>query len=470
MTAFVVLTGKMDSMIFEDLFFESLAVAPAVERAAAAAGEEEEKKVVLAESTAVLPATERSRGLSLSDLGVDFSDVDFETMISPDNKKEEDEEHGLKILERDLVELFVLLLWIVQTEPEERLVAQGEMSCIEPNIRQLAERLVLSMKPEKEKTGTEDDDGLPCVSHQRFYTWKKRNAPYLFRTIQSFIYSKFAMSVQGSLTSMSSSDLLLVQDATPMPDVSDILNMADCALLSWCLPEVCMQVKQWTRLYSGVEHGFSMNRFESHVFRYPGPTLLLVRGENLNTQGGRTVTVGAYVPDSWKHGHQYWGSEACFLFELSPTFEVFRPTRCNQQYIYYHDDFGIGFGGTSRSLQPPKKKRASLSSTSPLSFMLYLNNTLQSGVYAQELYPASATFETSDIRKEFHHVFDTVDIEVFGLGDEKARKAQEREWQFERREAMRRAGLQIRQADGQSVDRELLRMAGLIDDDNRQER
>ncbi|KAF7722439.1 Restriction of telomere capping protein 5 [Apophysomyces ossiformis] len=457
-TAFVLATGKMDQEEdgppFDDLFFESLAIPPPpCDTHEVSASEIEEQK----EEVEVKVAT--TSGLSLADLGIKFDDFDLE---ENDTKPTDDDDGGLKISCHDLIDFFVLLLWIAEMEKEDNLIAKKEeLDC--RRIRASAERLVASIP--SYNLSNSDNDNLPCVSAQQFFTWKNRNAPHLFKTFQSFIYSRFGMCSQHSLSAVS--DIVLFEATVSTPDVSDILDRTYCLLLSWCLPENCLQSKEWHRLYSSSKDGFSMNRFESHVFKYPGPTLLLIHADITNADVAidsydvsTTVVIGALVSQPWKTSKQYWGDEACFLFELSPTFEVFRPTKRNNQYVYCRDDFGIGFGGTSSLAHPPTKEMSSLAIT--------MDNTLQKGYYAQTLYPPLPTFESSAKRKSFAYSFETINVEVFGLGNNKARALQEKEWAFEKREALRRAGLNIRQSDN-SIDKELLKMAGIIDE-NREER
>ncbi|KAL0077031.1 TLD-domain-containing protein [Phycomyces blakesleeanus] len=485
-TAFVLLSGRMDTedddSLFEDLFFESLAILPAPRTTEIPPAAEAivPQTVAEVETGAQEPSSSLPRGLSLADLGVQFDDFDLENDTSPEEDKEEEEE-GLSILRKDLINLFELLLWIVEMEKQESMI----IPLLKPakidfdNISIMAERVVNSIKPKDASNTSPQQAADQCISHRQFRTWKERNAPHLFKTIQSFIYSKFAMCTQHSLAAMS--DLVLKQDTVPVPNVSDILDPLYCSLLCWRLPEKCLKNKQWERLYSGDQDGFSMNRFASHVFKYPDPTLIIIQAEITSDSPNSassssppltTLILGAYIPEPWKSSKHYWGGSDCFVFELSPTFEVYRPTGRNDQYVYYHPDVGIAFGGTSVLSLPPKAntKRTSAAAAPQLdNFLITLDNSLQNGSYKQESYPEKPTFEKSAARKSFSYTFQTVDMEVFGLGNEKARNAQEKEWQFEQREAMKRAGVNIRR-DDQSVDKEMLRMAGIINDEDRQER
>ncbi|KAI8049146.1 TLD-domain-containing protein [Gilbertella persicaria] len=439
--AFVVLIGRLDKdgdPISESMFFRSLSILPSPQ-------EEEEKQVNKPSNEDINQDTMKStgsKGLSLAELGVDF-DVDFDTK----NSNEGDTENNAsdKILCRDLVELFVLLLWLGQVDK------QDEIDLV--LIRETANKIVSNIQT----TATTDE--LPCISYQQFCYWKDRFSPHLFKPLQSFIIRSFAY--YDTNTSLLKRERVLPEDATPEPDTTDILSPLHTTLLSWSLPEPILVTKQWTRLYSANKDGFSMNRFESHVFKYPGPTLLVIKAN----ASGQELMLGAYIAQAWKHSKHFWGNDQCFLFELHPSFDIYRSVlnrrtgqAQNDHYIYYHHEFGIGFGATSIKLQPQ-------------GFIVYLRNSLQQGGYQHEAYPSQPSLISATKSKEhlqFSFQFDTEDIEVFGLGSEKDRERQAREWKFEKQEAERRASLNMRQSDG-NLDKELLKMAGIIDE-NRQER
>ncbi|CAO3610681.1 unnamed protein product [Cunninghamella echinulata] len=429
----------------------------------------------------------------------------------------------MRILSSDLKELFVLALWIVHVERNNG-DDKKEHELIDDilSVKSLATQLIKNIqssshlkrkKQQKQQQEEEEEEEEETITHDDFYTWKKRNAPNLFKTIQSFIYTQFTMKL-NYYTSFKTNynnnnnqheknddskgnvvveeekeekegeeeehfDIILSQDRTPIPDQTDILTTNMCALLSWCLPEDYFTIKQWHRLYSGDKDGFSMNRFESHVFKYSGPTLILMKIQttnNNNENDDGIKIIGGLITVPWKQSKHYWGNDQCFLFELYPTFECYRSKQgMNQQYIYCHSDFGFGFGGTSQYMKPP-----TLTTTSTKShhqeesiidqFMIYLDNSLQTGQYYHDFYPHHPTFEKSMIQQQTHsfkkkEAFETLHVEVFGLGNEKLTQLQKKAWQFEAKEALRRQGLQIRQSDGQ-VDKEILRMAGIIQGDS----
>ncbi|GAA5799064.1 hypothetical protein HPULCUR_004473 [Helicostylum pulchrum] len=430
----------------ESLFFQSLSVLPIDNDKTTKEEEEEEEPVIVERPDDRTPSP---KGYSLADLGVDFSDLDFNTEDPSKVKKDtdDDDDDGSKILNRDLIELFVLLLWLGEVD---------QPSHDFNRIRELATFIVTKIKP----SNTTSTDELPCVSYDLFSHWKNSFSPHLFKPLQSFITKSFGYY---NPTDDETEPRLLPQDKVPEPDTSDILTPLYSTLLSWALPETILITKQWTRLYSADQDGFSMNRFESHVFKYPGPTLFIMQVEE--TQHQRSMILGAFITQSWKHSKHFWGSEQCFLFELDPNYDLFRPVVNKHakydHYIYYHHDFGIGFGATQGQLPPQ-----------PDAFILSLQNTLQQGQYTNKAYPSQPTFElATEARRsvDFKYKFDTENIEVFGLGNEKDRERQAREWKFDQNEAERRSGLNIRKGDGE-LDKELLKLAGIIDEDNRQDR
>ena len=67
--------------------------------------------------------------------------------------------------------------------------------------------------------------------------------------------------------------------------------------------------------------------------------------------------------------------------------------------------------------------------------------------------------------REWQDVFEIDGLEVYGLGGPDVAETQRREREFERREAERRRGVQLRVLRGElESERELLMMAGILSD------
>lgn len=271
-TAFAIMTGKLEkdqtlNAKFEDYFLESIAVLPAtikgeVSEVAPVNAPQEEPK--MEGDSAIIPAA--SRGLSLADLGVNFDDDDQLKDPAEANDSGNDEQ-DVQILCRDISNVLSFLLWIVRVEWEETpYPVQGNDSC-EEEIK-MASNIVTSISS---IPYTDHSSDLPCISVSQFRQWRTQNAPNLFKSLQSFIYNKFAMYEHPTIHSTTSrSEIVMSADVTPKPDKTELLTTMYAAMISWNLPENAMSQKQWNLLFNADSDGYAMNNFVSHVFKYPG--------------------------------------------------------------------------------------------------------------------------------------------------------------------------------------------------------
>ncbi|KAJ1976549.1 Restriction of telomere capping protein 5 [Dimargaris verticillata] len=104
----------------------------------------------------------------------------------------------------------------------------------------------------------------------------------------------------------------------------------------------------WHRLYLGSEHGYSMVQFQKHVFKYPCPTLLVVKAETTDMRGlaanqlfkdclnstpptapgqKQSVVFAVYVDQPWKYSRSYWGQTHCAMIACAPVFHRFPTTQ-----------------------------------------------------------------------------------------------------------------------------------------------
>ncbi|KAG0249733.1 Restriction of telomere capping protein 5 [Mortierella polycephala] len=189
--------------------------------------------------------------------------------------------------------------------------------------------------------------------------------------------------------------------------------------------------------------------------------------------GKERMILGAYVTEPWKVSKSGWGNDSFALFELSPCFEVFpakksspglssstrSPTSSrslpdidprstlNRHYIHFLKTVGVGFGGQESE-----------------SCMLYMDDNLHYGSYRQDFAGGNVYVNAGGARQVGFEVdFEIVDCEVWGLGGPEAKARQQKEWDFEQREANRRATIRIRSKDGeQDIDRDLLELAACM--------
>ncbi|KAG0041578.1 Restriction of telomere capping protein 5, partial [Linnemannia elongata] len=131
------------------------------------------------------------------------------------------------------------------------------------------------------------------------------------------------------------------------------------------------------------------------------------------------MILGAYVTETWKVSKSGWGNDSFALFELSPCFEVF-----------------------------PAKKSPSTGSSTAGALPTAPQDFAGGNVYMSAGGARQSGFEVD---------FEIVECEVWGLGGPEAKARQQKEWDFEQREANRRATVHLRSKDGeQDIDRDLL--------------
>ncbi|KAG0036764.1 Restriction of telomere capping protein 5, partial [Gryganskiella cystojenkinii] len=121
-----------------------------------------------------------------------------------------------------------------------------------------------------------------------------------------------------------------------------------------------------------------------------------------------------------------------------------------RHFIHFLKNAGVGFGGQESE-----------------SCMLYMDDNLQFGNYRQDFAGGNVYQSAGGVRQTgFQVEFEIVECEVWGLGGAEAKARQQKEWDFEQREANRRATVHLRGKDGeQEIDRDLLEMAGVIEPD-----
>ncbi|KAG0085389.1 Restriction of telomere capping protein 5 [Podila epicladia] len=184
------------------------------------------------------------------------------------------------------------------------------------------------------------------------------------------------------------------------------------------------------------------------------------------------MVLGAYLSETWKVSKAGWGNDSFAVFELSPCFEVFpakkkastssssipksrssphrttsprntSPTSdpaANLHFVHFLKSAGVGFGGAESE-----------------SCMLYMDDNLRYGNYRQDFAGGNIYTSAGGARQSgFDVEFEIVECEVWGLGGPEAKARQQKEWEFEQREANRRASIHLRKDAEQDIDRDLL--------------
>lgn len=272
-----------------------------------------------------------------------------------------------------------------------------------------------------------------------------------------------------------------------LSDKGDILNDHMLAQISFFLPGSSL-FRRTRRLYSGNDAGFSLGSFESKVFNWRAPTILLVSGTRLgdvpsggqetsfahslppkrfpNGSKGHRVTYGVYIREPWKHTHkECFGDADTTVFQLEPVHDVFPASTVNTDYVSFtkppsHQSclaFGAPHPKPNQSSSHRRGAHYSLGTV-----CLLLDESFEFGIFNHDYASRGGAFRTSIARKHnFQDRFEIDQLEVWGCGGDEEAKAQAERWAWEEREAEARRKINLGTGDIEA-DRALLEMAGLV--------
>ncbi|CAK7203760.1 Restriction of telomere capping protein 5 [Sporothrix eucalyptigena] len=308
---------------------------------------------------------------------------------------------------------------------------------------------------------------------------------------------------------------LLISDAA-----SHIMNLNILSQLSFFIPGSSL-FHRLRPLYSGDSDGFSMGSFETKVFNWRAPTILLVKGTRISdrphgqeatfdsalpqrrfphgngkwaTAGSNdddddeTLIFGAYISQPWRLTHrECFGDSGTILFQLSPVHDVFGASTINHDYVAFvkpsaanQHAGGIGFGcpsptGTAAkaNLKQQQHVQSSVDGLLPLGpLSLMIDANFEFGVMTHDRgrptadspagIGAGGAFHSSAARMfSFQDRFSIEALEIWGCGGDAEAQAQAERWAWEAREAESRRRINLGTGDIEA-DRALLEMAGLI--------
>ncbi|RUS70044.1 hypothetical protein EGW08_022193 [Elysia chlorotica] len=120
-----------------------------------------------------------------------------------------------------------------------------------------------------------------------------------------------------------------------------ILDFSAVLFLNAALPSD--QQTQWKLVYSNALHGHSFGRFLMCITSADMPTVILIKDKT-----GRMF--GGFAPIPWQTNPKFTGDYACFLFQLGPTFNIYKTTGYNKNFMYLNAQQqtlpnGLGMGG-----------------------------------------------------------------------------------------------------------------------------
>lgn len=386
----------------------------------------------------------------------------------------------------NLKKLIMLLLLIAPLGSQENLARHHERLVGDnlAGLRRTADN-ILSAFVNVEKS--------PGVKIHQFNTVIPVSLPFLFNgfnpLFEHFLFSKNIDFTKRKNSSGSTTSLPPLPDPVTeqplLPQTGEILDLNVLSQLSFFLPGDSL-FRRLRLLYSGGDAGFSMGSFETHVFNWRAPTILLVSGNRISDppSGGQErafndtlpakrfpdsststhLVFGVYLSQPWRQTHkECFGDTDTLLFQLEPVHEVFHASTLNKDFVAFTkpptSHSGISFG----SPHPKPKPTAGLSphvSLGPVSLML--DSSFEFGVFTHNYTSGGGAFHNSEIRKkDWQDRFEVESLEVWGCGGDAEAEAQRERWKWEEREAEARRRVNMGTGDIEA-DRALLEMAGLI--------
>ncbi|KAK3305466.1 TLD-domain-containing protein [Chaetomium strumarium] len=336
----------------------------------------------------------------------------------------------------------------------------------------------------------------PGIEFPRFNRVIAASMPFIFSGLtalfEHFLFSK-NLGFHRRKGEKSTSINLPTEGAQPLlQETGSIMNLTIMSQISFFIPSSSLFCRL-RLLYAGDEDGFSMGSFESKVFHWRAPTILLVSGTRLGEGLGHThtgpasnffatlppqrfassgctderLTFGVFLSSPWKHTHrECFGNNDTLLFQLQPIHDVFRASTMNNDYaLFTKPSASAPLGGVSFGCPPPQQtsqahRRSNIMSLGPVS--LALDDSFEFGCFTHSYSSQGGAFQTSVVRKfDFQDRFEVSSVEVWGCGGDDEVKYQAEQWAWEAREAEARRKVNLGTGDIEA-DRALLELAGLI--------
>lgn len=383
----------------------------------------------------------------------------------------------------NLKKLIMLLLLIAPLGIQESLARHAERLVGEQleGLRRTADN-ILAAFVNVEKS--------PGVKIHQFNTVIPISLPFLFNGFNP-LFEHFLFSKNIDFTKRRNSSAAPPPQPDPITDqplllqMGEIMDLNVLSQLSFFLPGDSL-FRRLRLLYSGGDAGFSMGSFETKVFNWRAPTILLVSGNRISEPpaGGQErafadvlppkrfpdssksshMVFGVYLTQPWKQTHKDCiGDADTKLFQLEPVHEAFHASSINTDYVSFAkppvSHAGIGFGNP----HPKAKATAGLPPHVNIGAVsLWLDSSFEFGVFTHNYTSGGGAFHNSQTRKrDWQDRFEVESLEVWGCGGDTEAEQQRQRWAWEEREAEARRRVNMGTGD-KEADRALLEMAGLI--------
>ena len=400
--------------------------------------------------------------------------------------------------------LLMLLLVIAPLKPLESLkVYTSDLNAERMEaIQKEADSIIAAFSPE------ESDGG---ISYKAFARTISLSLPYLFDPLtalfEHILFSKnlnLSQRRQNGLVTETEEEAEKAEGPLPPPATiilpgsfeSTILNPTLTSHLSFFLPSTSPNLNLFRSgvklhpVFSTNAHGSSLTSFSHHVLTWQSATLLILQGLPKHSQTQSLVTLGVFIPQTWKTNSTHSSSNTSdllpCLFQLSPKHLLLpgNPSpsikKPNTPQAYFSTNTGIAIG-----CQIPAHSRTQQNRPKPLGAgSLIIDESLESaelhtapvghdGVFL----PATGTLsEISPTKTKL----DLYTLEIWGIVPDpeassepgpSAVDAQRAKWEFESREAERRRNINFKAGAGDKSANDsarwLLEAAGIIGDEAR---
>lgn len=379
--------------------------------------------------------------------------------------------------------LIMLLLLVAPMEPQEKISQYAGRTSGEEleSLRSAAESILAAFLNVERSPGIKSrafDAVLPVALPFLFQGFNALFGRFVFSRNLEFGHRSRPGDQRGEVSPQIAAPLL--------QDKASIMNPTTLSQLSFFIPGSNL-FRRLRLLYSGENDGFSMGSFESKVFNWRAPTILLVRGVRIADSSGGSeerfaaslppkrfpdgsqssrLTYGLYVSQPWRHSHkECFGDSDTLLFQLEPIHDVFPASTLNKDYVSFTKP-GISATNTGIAVGNPLPTSSSSyrrqSITHLGSVALLLDSSFEFGVFSHDNSSRGGAFQGSVSRKfDFQDRFEIESLEVWGCGGDEEAKVQADRWAFEAREAEARRRINLGTGDIEA-DRALLEMAGLV--------
>jgi len=366
----------------------------------------------------------------------------------------------------NLRKLIMLLLIIAPLGPQESLSMYADRLVDDQleDLRRTAESILAAFINDAEQaTGAKFD---------QFNIVIPTSLPFLFNgfspLFEHFLFSKdLDFTKRKNSTSSTTSEILI--PITPEPPLllewGDILDINVLSQLSLFLPGSSL-FRQLRLLYSGGAAGFSMGSFETKVFDWLAPTILLIAGHRISdppTRGrersfsdtlppkrfpdsykSSRVLFGVYMTQPWRQTHKNCiGDADTLLFQLEPVHEVFHASSVNNDYVSFTKPptsrAGIGVGCP----HPKPKTTAGIDADVIFGAVsLVLDGSFEFGVFTHYYTAGGGAFRGSSTRPfDWQDRFEIESMEVWGCGGREEAERQKKRWEGHEAEGSRKVSL-----------------------------